>query len=119
MRCDHAPQIKAGTVTALAVTSATRNPALPDVPTVMEQGVPSFDVAGWFGLLAPGARPPAAIRQRLRDEWRRVLKDPDMVSQLASQGMAPVEPTGRMARLSQERICALEQGHQGGRIKAE
>jgi tripartite-type tricarboxylate transporter receptor subunit TctC len=98
-----APQIKAGTVTAIAVTSAARNPALPDVPTVMEQGVPSFDVAGWFGLLAP-AQTPAATRQRLRDEVAKILKDPEMVSQLASQGMAPIgsQPDEWLAYLKSE-----------------
>ncbi len=84
-----APQIKSGAVTAVAVTSLQRNPALPDVPTVVEQNVPNYEVAGWFGLLAPGKTPPA-IRQRLRDEVAKALKEPDVIAWLANQGMTPI-----------------------------
>ena len=52
-------QAKAGKVTPLAVTSAKRSPALPDVPTIMESGVPNYEMPGWFGILAPAGTPPA------------------------------------------------------------
>jgi tripartite-type tricarboxylate transporter receptor subunit TctC len=84
-----APQIQAGKVTPVAVTSLTRNAALPDVPTVAEQGVKDYDVAGWFGLLAP-AGTPLPIRQRLRDEVVKILQDPEVKTQLSAQGMAAV-----------------------------
>src|SRR5215472_12783096 len=51
-------QAKAGKVTPLAVTSAKRSPALPDVPTIMESSVPDYEMAGWFGIVAPAGTPP-------------------------------------------------------------
>ncbi len=82
-------QAKEGKVTPLAVTSAARSPALPDVPTIMESGVPDYEMSGWFGILAP-AGTPAAIAQRLRDEVAKAVAAPDVVSTLASQGMVPL-----------------------------
>jgi tripartite-type tricarboxylate transporter receptor subunit TctC len=84
-----ANQVKAGTVTAIAVTSAQRSSALPEVPTVMESGVPDYEIAGWFGILAPAGTPPA-IAQRLRDEVARAVSAPDVIAQLDSQGMQPL-----------------------------
>ncbi len=84
-----ANQVKAGAVTALAVTSPQRSAALPDVPTVMESGVHDYEIAGWFGILAP-AGTPAAIAQRLRDEVAKAVAAPDVVAQLDSQGMQPL-----------------------------
>ena len=55
------PQIKAGKLRALAVTSTTRAPALPDVPTVAEAGLPGFEASSWFGVLAPAGTPPAIV----------------------------------------------------------
>jgi tripartite-type tricarboxylate transporter receptor subunit TctC len=84
-----ANQVKAGTVTALAVTSPQRSSALPEVPTVMESGVPDYEIAGWFGILAPTGTPPA-IAQRLRDEVAKAVSAPDVIAQLDSQGMQPL-----------------------------
>jgi tripartite-type tricarboxylate transporter receptor subunit TctC len=83
-----ANQVKAGTVTALAVTGSQRSSALPDVPTVMESGVPDYEIAGWFGILAPAGMPPA-IAQRLRDEVAKAVAAPEVIAQLDSQGMLP------------------------------
>jgi len=82
-------QAKAGKVTPLAVTSAKRSPALPEVPTVMEAGVPDYEISGWFGILAPSNTPPA-ITKRLRDEVAKAVAAPDVVAQLDSQGMEPL-----------------------------
>jgi tripartite-type tricarboxylate transporter receptor subunit TctC len=82
-------QVKAGTVTPLAVTSTQRSAALPQVPTVMEQGVPDYEIAGWFGMLAPTGTPPA-IAQQLRDEVAKAVAAPDVIAQLDSQGMQPL-----------------------------
>jgi tripartite-type tricarboxylate transporter receptor subunit TctC len=84
-----ANQVKAGTVTPLAVTGTKRSSALPDVPTVMESGVPDYEIAGWFGILAPAGMPPT-IAQRLRDEVAKAVAAPDVVAQLDSQGMQPL-----------------------------
>ncbi len=81
-------QAKAGKVTPLAVTGAGRSPALPDVPTILEAGV-SYEIAGWFGILAPTGTPAAVVR-RLRDEVAKAVTSPDVVAQLDGQGMAPV-----------------------------
>jgi tripartite-type tricarboxylate transporter receptor subunit TctC len=82
-------QAKAGKVTPLAVTSTKRSPALPEVPTVMEAGVPDYEISGWFGILAPSNTPPA-IAKRLRDEVAKAVAAPDVVAQLDSQGMEPL-----------------------------
>ena len=81
-------QAKAGKVTPLAVTGSRRSSALPDVPTILEAGV-DYEIAGWFGILAPTGTPPAIIR-RLRDEVARAVAAPDVVAQLDAQGMMPV-----------------------------
>jgi tripartite-type tricarboxylate transporter receptor subunit TctC len=97
------PQAKAGKVMPLAVTSTKRSPALPDVPTVMESGVPDYEIAGWFGILAPANTPPA-IAKRLRDEVAKAVAVPDVVAQLDSQGMQPLatEPEEWRAYLKSE-----------------
>jgi tripartite-type tricarboxylate transporter receptor subunit TctC len=82
-------QVKAGAVTGIAVTSTTRSAALPDVPTVIESGVPDYEIAGWFGMLAPAGTPPA-IAQRLREEVAKAVAAPDVIAQLDGQGMLPL-----------------------------
>ena len=81
-------QAKAGKVTPLAVTGTKRSSALPDVPTILEAGV-SYEIAGWFGILAPTDTPPAIVR-RLRDEVAKAVAAPDVIAQLDGQGMLPV-----------------------------
>jgi tripartite-type tricarboxylate transporter receptor subunit TctC len=82
-------QAKAGNVTPLAVTSRTRSPVLPDVPTMIEAGLKDVEVVNYFALFAPPKTPPA-IAQRLRDEIARAVTTPDMMAKFAEQGMAPV-----------------------------
>jgi tripartite-type tricarboxylate transporter receptor subunit TctC len=82
-------QAKEGKVTPLAVTSRTRSPALPNVPTIMESGVPDYEMSGWFGILAPAGTPPA-VAQRLRDEVAKAVAVPDVAAMLGSQGMVPL-----------------------------
>ena len=79
------PQIKAGRLHALAVTSATRAPALPDVPTVAESGLPGFEASSWFGLLAPAGTPPAIIA-KINAEVATWLASPEGKEKLASIG---------------------------------
>lgn len=81
-----APHIKAGTLTALAVTSAERDPVLPQVPTIAEQGVAGFDAPAWWGFLAP-AKVPAAILNRMHAELLKALNDPTVRERMAAQGM--------------------------------
>jgi tripartite-type tricarboxylate transporter receptor subunit TctC len=98
-----AAQVKAGTVRPLIVTSDRRSLALPDVPTAKEAGVADFKVDGWFGLLAPPGTP-APVAKRLRDEVARAIAAPDLVAQLAAQGMVPVasEPEQWRATIDDE-----------------
>lgn len=77
--------IKNGKLRALAVTSAQRSPALPDVPTLAESGVKGFDAITWFGIATP-AGTPAAVLKRLSEEINRVLAYPDVRAKLQSEG---------------------------------
>ena len=86
------PHLKTGKVRALAVTSAKRSPALPDVPTVAEAAVPGYEAIAWQGLLAPAGTPRAAI-SRIQTEFARVLKQPDIVAKLTDQGYETVAST--------------------------
>lgn len=81
--------IRAGRVKPIAVTSAARSPALPDVPTVAEQGHPGFEALTWFGLFAP-AQVPDAVVDRLNAETRAVLAMPEVVAQLGNLGLSPM-----------------------------
>ena len=82
------PQIQAGKVRALAVTSTTRSASLPDVPTVQESGIQGFDVTAWFGLLVPTGTPPAIV-QRLESEVRKAVQDPALSQSLRQRGIEP------------------------------
>jgi tripartite-type tricarboxylate transporter receptor subunit TctC len=87
-----APQIRAGRVKALAITSLRRSPVSPDLPTVAESGLPGFEVVGWFGWLAPAATPKPII-DRLHGEIVRTLRLPDVRDRLLSQSTEPVGNT--------------------------
>jgi len=85
------PQIRAGRVKALAVTSGKRFDALPNVPTMTEAGVPDFDVDQWLGLLAPRGLP-RPVAERLVAEVHKVLAMDDFRAALAQSGMAAAAP---------------------------
>ena len=84
--------IKAGKLRALAVTGAHRSPQLPDVPTVMESGVPDYEAYVWMGLLAPKGTPPAIV-QRLNREVLAVLGEEEVKRYMASAGIEIVGST--------------------------
>jgi tripartite-type tricarboxylate transporter receptor subunit TctC len=86
------PHLKTGRLRALAVTSGKRTPALPDVPTMTEAGLPGFDIDNFLGLLAPG-RTPRPIVKRLSSEIADIVKQPDIVERYAAFGMQPVGST--------------------------
>jgi tripartite-type tricarboxylate transporter receptor subunit TctC len=86
------PQVKAGKVRGLAITSAKRSQVAPELPTVAEAGLPGFEVVGWFGWLAPAATPKPIV-DRLHGEIVRVLKLPDVRERLLSQGSDPIGNT--------------------------
>lgn len=79
------PLVRDGKLRALAVTSARRSPAVPDVPTVAESGYPGFEATNWYGLVAPAATPPAIVR-RLQLETAKALQSPTVHDKLAGLG---------------------------------
>jgi tripartite-type tricarboxylate transporter receptor subunit TctC len=79
---------KQGKVRALAVTSRERNPALPDVPTVIESGIKGFEVVGFYGFLAPAGTPKEVVA-KLSDAFKQVLAMPDIRSRMIAQGADP------------------------------
>jgi tripartite-type tricarboxylate transporter receptor subunit TctC len=86
------PQVKAGKLKALAVTSSTRVPQLPDVPTMAEAGVPGYDVMSWFGLWAP-AKTPRPIVEKLNKAVVDILNAPDVQQKIKEQGAVPTPET--------------------------
>jgi tripartite-type tricarboxylate transporter receptor subunit TctC len=86
------PQVKAGKLRALAVSPAKRSPAVPDLPTIAEAGVPGYDATAWFGLVAP-AGVPRPIVAKLAGETQRILRLPDVAERLSGLGAEPVGNT--------------------------
>jgi tripartite-type tricarboxylate transporter receptor subunit TctC len=80
------PQIKAGRLRLLGVSTLTRDPAMPDVPTISEQGMPGFEVLGWFGLLTT-AGTPAPVVNKLFAELVRIVAQPDVKSFYLNAGL--------------------------------
>lgn len=79
---------KQGKVRALAVTSRERNPALPDIPTVIESGLKGFEVVGFYGFLAPAGTPKEVVA-KLSEAFRQVMTQPELRSRMISQGADP------------------------------
>jgi tripartite-type tricarboxylate transporter receptor subunit TctC len=79
------PLIKSGRLLALGVTTVQRAPALPDVPTIAEAGLPNFEYQGWYGVMAP-SRTPRRIVDQLAGEIHRILDMPETKERIASQG---------------------------------
>jgi tripartite-type tricarboxylate transporter receptor subunit TctC len=86
------PHIRSGAIRALALTSATRSSALPDVPTTAELGYPAINSDNWYGLVAP-AGTPAEILDRLRRATVSVLTSAELKKQFDSQNAAPSPTT--------------------------
>jgi tripartite-type tricarboxylate transporter receptor subunit TctC len=82
-------QIKAGTLKALAVAGATRLPQLPDVPTTTEAGLSGFDIASWFGVVAP-ANTPRSLVMQLSTQIASALREPDVQQRLIELGVRPI-----------------------------
>jgi tripartite-type tricarboxylate transporter receptor subunit TctC len=82
------PQISTGKVRALANAGAKRPPALPDLATVAEQGLPGFNSSSWVALVAP-AKTPAAVLAKLREEVGKAIKSPDIAARLRELGSEP------------------------------
>ena len=81
-------QIQAGKLRALAVTTAQRSSALPDVPTLAEAGMDGFNVSAWFGVAAPAGLP-APVATRLADALQKVVQQPEVAAAMQRQGADP------------------------------
>jgi tripartite-type tricarboxylate transporter receptor subunit TctC len=86
------PHVKAGKIRALAVATAKRSSALPDVPTIAEAALPGFEVTTWFGALAP-AKTPKELVAKLNAEIVKILAMPDVRKRLLDAGAEPVGNT--------------------------
>ena len=84
--------IKSGRTRALAVTTAKRNAQLPDVPTMIESGVPGFEVTVWYGIFAPAGVPKALVA-KLNADLVKTLNLPDVKERMAQQGADPAPTT--------------------------
>jgi tripartite-type tricarboxylate transporter receptor subunit TctC len=82
------PHVRSGRLRALATTGAKRSPALPDLPTVAEAGVPGYEASLWYGFVGPARLPPEIVT-RLNSAIVAVLQSPDIRERLASQGVDP------------------------------
>lgn len=90
------PHVKAGKLKALAVTSAKRSPLAPDVPTMIEAGLPDFEISAWYVIFAP-AGVPHDVLQRLNSEINKAIEDPDLRRTLGQQGVVFVGGTPEQA----------------------
>jgi tripartite-type tricarboxylate transporter receptor subunit TctC len=84
--------IKSGKLRALGVTTAQRSPAAPQLPTMQEAGIAGYEVAGWYGVVAPAKMPPAIVA-RLSQEIARILQTPDVRDRMSADGSEPVGST--------------------------
>ncbi len=111
--------VKSGRLRALGYTGARRLPALPDVPTFVESGVPAYETVNWCGLLAPVGTP-AAVLDRLNAEATRLLRRADFAERIERDGLVPVASSraefgafmraeaGKWAKLVQERNIRID-----------
>lgn len=86
------PHVKAGRMRGLGVTSPRRSPAMPDLPTVAEQGLPGYEIMPWSGYVVP-KQTPTAIVKRLNAEFNKTLFSPEVSARLAAIGSTPVGGT--------------------------
>ena len=113
------PQIKAGRLRALAVSSPERLPSLPEVPTVAESGYPGFDADQWYGVVAPAGTSEATVT-RLNEAINAALALADVMQSLAEQGAEPVRaPPRAFADLIARELPRWREVVRGAEMKAE
>jgi tripartite-type tricarboxylate transporter receptor subunit TctC len=113
------PHVRAGKLHAIAVTTAQRAAAMPELPTFVESGLAGYEVNGWYGLLAPG-RTPGAIVGRLNRELREVLSDADTRQRFAQRGIDPAPGTApEFAALIQGEVAKWAKVIRAAGIKPE
>ncbi|MBC7469285.1 MAG: tripartite tricarboxylate transporter substrate binding protein [Ramlibacter sp.] len=99
------PLVKSGDVRAIAVTSATRSPAAPSIPTIAESGLPQFEATSWFALLGPAGMP-REVQLKINAETAKVLAMPDVKEKLATLGLdpAPASPEALASLIQAETV---------------
>jgi tripartite-type tricarboxylate transporter receptor subunit TctC len=113
------PYVKSGELRALAVTTAKRWPAVPDLPTLAEGGLPDYEYSSWVGLLAPAKTPPAVV-QRLWTETAKAARAPEMKRILAHEGAEPVgNSPAEFATIIQREIVTWKKVVEKAGIKAD
>ena len=91
------PLVRAGKLKALAVTTEKRTPLAPEIPTMVEQGLPGFVISAWYAVLAPAGTPKDVVA-RLNAEINKAINDPDIRSRMAAQGIELVGGTPEEAQ---------------------
>ncbi|MCE9639545.1 MAG: tripartite tricarboxylate transporter substrate binding protein [Betaproteobacteria bacterium] len=86
------PQMKAGRVRAIGVSTKNRLAVIPEVPTIAESGLPGFEVVGWNGILAP-AKTPRALIDRLHADLVKIIRSPEVSADIVAQGIEPIGNT--------------------------
>ena len=113
------PQVQAGKLRALAVMSAERSPAYPDVPTMKEQGLADLEVETWYGSFVPAGTPPQVV-QKLNTDLNTVLRDAQVREAIEKQGMTPVGGTPqRLANLLKSELPRWDRVVSAAGIKAD
>jgi len=113
------PQIRAGRLRPLGITSLKRSAAAPDIPTIAEAGLPGFESVQWYGVLAP-AQTPREIVARLHGEVTRILQAPDVKSRLVADGADPVgDQPEEFARYIQSELVKWAKVARAAGIKPE
>jgi tripartite-type tricarboxylate transporter receptor subunit TctC len=97
------PHIRRRALLGLGVTSLQRSPAIPELPTIADSGVPGFLATGWFGIFAP-ARTPQPVVKRLNAEIQAIMKSPEVADRLSAAGVEAVSapPEGLRSLLHRE-----------------
>jgi tripartite-type tricarboxylate transporter receptor subunit TctC len=102
------PQIRAGKLKALAITTPQRAPALPETPTMADSGLPGIDVSTWFGVFAPAGTPPAVVA-KLNETMTAALRTPEMRDRLSKMGADPAPmSSAQFAELVRSELAKYE-----------
>jgi tripartite-type tricarboxylate transporter receptor subunit TctC len=113
------PQVKAGRIRALAVTTAKRSSLLPEVPTVAEAGLPGYEAGNWFGIFAPAGTPQAVV-DKLNGAINAAMTSPQMKERLQSQGADPLSGTPQqLADLVKSELAKYAKIVKAANIKVE
>lgn len=111
--------VRNGQLVAIGVSSLQRNPSLPDVPTIAEQGLPGYEAVSWVGILVP-AHTPSAIVNRLHTEIVAALRDPTVADRFASLGIRTIgNSPGEFAEDIRKEMLERKKIIEAARIRAD